>query len=382
MAAFSVVVGLDVFEDIGPSLLPGLVTDPMHLLNLQGMEEAFHGSIVITVALLAHATEEAVLVQERLIVQRGILAAPIGVEDQPRYGTAPEDGHGQGGYHQRPGDPLAHRPAHHGSRVQIQHYRQVEPAFTGPEVGYIRYPLLVRAGGREVLFQPIRRYRERVFGLGRRLEAACRPRPEAHGPHPLSDAPATDPPALGLQVQRNPGRAITAPMVVKEPLNSRIKTPVLGGSVRLWRPLPGVIPAAAHLQYPTHRRHLKHHLMRLDEGVPYRDSLAKPGLSTVEGYAAAFFKIATSSSRCANRRFSRVSSAACSACSAAAPFRSRYRASQLCSKLSPMSSSRATTAALCPASTRLTACSRNSGVNFLRTDFSLMVMHHLVIVTH
>ena len=76
MAAFSVVVGLDVFEDIGPGLLPGLVADPMHLLHLQGMEDAFHGSIVITVALLAHATEEAVLVEERLIVKGGILAAP------------------------------------------------------------------------------------------------------------------------------------------------------------------------------------------------------------------------------------------------------------------------------------------------------------------
>ena len=311
MAAFSVVVGRDVFEDLGPGLLPGLVAPPMHLLHLQGMEEAFHGRMVITVALLAHTTEETVLFEARLIVQGGVLAAPIGMEHPPRCGTAPEDGHGQSGYHQLPGDPRAHRPTPHGSSVPIQHYRQVEPAFTGPEVGDIRYPLLVRAGGREVLFQPIRRYRDGVFGRGRRLEAACRPRPEAHGPHPLSDSPPTDPPALGLEVQGDAGRAITAPMVVKESLNSRIKTPVFGGSVRLWRPLPGVIPAPTYPQNSAHRRHCQQPGMRLDEGVPYRDSLAT--------YAAAVFRIATASSRCANRRFSRVRSAAGSACSAAAP---------------------------------------------------------------
>jgi hypothetical protein len=73
MTAFPVVVGLDVFKDIGPSRLPRRVADLVHLLYLQGMEEACHGRMVITVALLAYATEEAVLVQERLIVQRGIL---------------------------------------------------------------------------------------------------------------------------------------------------------------------------------------------------------------------------------------------------------------------------------------------------------------------
>jgi len=43
MTAFPVVVGLDVFKDIGPGCLPRRVADPVHLLHLQGMEEAFHG---------------------------------------------------------------------------------------------------------------------------------------------------------------------------------------------------------------------------------------------------------------------------------------------------------------------------------------------------
>jgi len=67
-----------------------------------------------------------------------------------------------------------------------------------------------------------------MLGLRGGLEASGGPRPEAHGPHPLSDSPPTHPPALGLQIQRDPGRAITAPVRVKEPLNVSVQTPVFG----------------------------------------------------------------------------------------------------------------------------------------------------------
>jgi len=74
MAAFWVVVGLDVVEDIGPSCRSGRVTGPMHLLHLQSMEDAFHGGMVITVALFTHTAEEAMLLKDRLVVRPRVRA--------------------------------------------------------------------------------------------------------------------------------------------------------------------------------------------------------------------------------------------------------------------------------------------------------------------
>lgn len=59
----------------------------------QGMEEAWHGGMVVTVTLSAHAAEQALLLKERLVIQRRVLATPIGMKNQPGWGAAPEQGH-------------------------------------------------------------------------------------------------------------------------------------------------------------------------------------------------------------------------------------------------------------------------------------------------
>ena len=217
-----------------------------------------------------------------------------------------------GRHHQVLGDPFRHGPADHGSGIEVQHDCQIQPR---PQVGDVSHPLLVGARGGEVLLQPVGRHRQAMLRLRGRFETSCRSRPKPHGPHPVSHPPSADTPTLGLQIQRDTGRAVTAPVLSKESLNVSVQTPVLGSSGRLWRLPPGIIAAPTYPEHPTQGRHRKHPFMGLDEGVPYRDSLTK--------YAAAFFRIATSSSRWANRRLSCETSAACSACKASAPWRWR-----------------------------------------------------------
>ena len=45
--------------------------------------------------------------------------------------------HGEGRFGQIHGQPMAHRPADHEARIQIEGHGQVEPAFCGPHVGEV-----------------------------------------------------------------------------------------------------------------------------------------------------------------------------------------------------------------------------------------------------
>src|SRR5574343_1092779 len=65
--------------------------------------------------------------------------------------------------------------------------------------------------------------------------------------------------------------------------------------------LPGVITTGMHIHNVTEPAHRLLHFVRLDERVPYRDSLAK--------YAAAFFKMSRSSLTRVNSAFRRRISA-------------------------------------------------------------------------
>ena len=54
---------------------------PPDQFSLDGFEERFDGSVVVTIALPAHRYFEAVLAQDLLIIMRTILAAAIRVLD-------------------------------------------------------------------------------------------------------------------------------------------------------------------------------------------------------------------------------------------------------------------------------------------------------------
>src|SRR3990172_11071377 len=93
MPALPVVPGLDVGED---RLTGGVAGAPVGLedqLYLQRGEEALGDGVVPAVAFLAHARDEPVRRQERLVGAAGVLAAAIGVMQQPRTRPAIRERH-------------------------------------------------------------------------------------------------------------------------------------------------------------------------------------------------------------------------------------------------------------------------------------------------
>jgi hypothetical protein len=50
---------------------------------------------------------------------------------------------------------VAHGPAHDTARVQVHDHCCIQPAFSRPDVGEVRCPLLVRAMGLEVALQMV-----------------------------------------------------------------------------------------------------------------------------------------------------------------------------------------------------------------------------------
>ena len=62
-------------------------------LDLQAVVPTLHSRIVVTVAFLTHASDEAMGLQEAPIVMRAVLAAAVGVEDNAAGPLAPPERH-------------------------------------------------------------------------------------------------------------------------------------------------------------------------------------------------------------------------------------------------------------------------------------------------
>src|SRR3954471_22909554 len=95
---------------------------------------------------------------------------------------------------------IADGPADHPPRKQIQHHSEVEPALARPQIGDIRFPLLVRALGREVLLEEIGSDREGMMAVGSAFEAPRLPSLEAILAHQPSRAASPYLQALILQL--------------------------------------------------------------------------------------------------------------------------------------------------------------------------------------
>jgi len=76
--------------------LQGSIFPEIDLLGLDGLEKALSGSVVVRIALVGHADQEAVLEERLHIVVRGILDASIRVMNGSLGGTAICNGHLEG----------------------------------------------------------------------------------------------------------------------------------------------------------------------------------------------------------------------------------------------------------------------------------------------
>ena len=82
MSAVAVVEGFDVIEDLHASLSAGVEATAIDQLQFEGAPEAFHGGIIVAIALAAHRGEQTSVGQCLTIIVGGVLNAAVGMEEQ------------------------------------------------------------------------------------------------------------------------------------------------------------------------------------------------------------------------------------------------------------------------------------------------------------
>jgi len=184
----------------------------------------------------------------------GVLAAAIGVVDQPRRRAAGAQGHGERVEGQRRAQVVGQRPADDAPRVRVAQHGEGQPARTRRQLRAVAEPEAVRPRRREVARHQVRRGDVRWRRDGR---AGASPPVTADAPgrvpqagHALAGTADTVRP----QRRRHPRRA-------RRPAAARIR----GGDVRrhgLVGPgagrdpaaRPGVVGRAGHIQDPAQQR--------------------------------------------------------------------------------------------------------------------------------
>ena len=135
MAPDGIVEPVDVATNSLVGSLAGVEDGPPDELGFQGLEERLHHGVVIAIPLAGHRDQDAVLVELGLIIDRAILAAAIGVMDQPGCWTAHGQGSAQSGESQVAMQPVAGCPADNPSCEQVDNDGEVQPAFAAPHIG-------------------------------------------------------------------------------------------------------------------------------------------------------------------------------------------------------------------------------------------------------
>src|ERR1700690_1536767 len=369
-----IVEPLHVVEQICSGFVPSPVDPAADPLGLQAREEALHGRVVPHVATSAHAARDTEFDEQCLELFTGVLATLIRVMQQLLGPATSPDRHDQ-----RIGDQLrchvlAHRPTHHASREQIQHDREVQPAFLRPDVREIRYPALV---GRRRLELPIQQVRcNRMLRPHTRVArepaslAAGLQAPRKHQPCNSVLAAAMAP---GDQITPH-ARTPIRPVALLEAVTDRSHERTVGPSTFTLGPAhPLVEPSPRHRQCLAHLLRLPGTAVLRDERESHCGSLAKK--------AMAFFKMSRSALVRANSLRRRASSASSGfiwprpgkACVLSA-FASR---THLPITFAPMPRSLAACAAVMPRSvTSLTASTLNSRVNTLLVPIPHLRDHH------
>ena len=96
--------------------------------------------IVPAVSFATHRRLHAVALERGLEFVAAVLAAPVRVEDQSERWLAPEPRHAQSIRDQTGLHVRLHAPAHHLLAEEVDHGSQVQPAFTGGDVGDVAAP--------------------------------------------------------------------------------------------------------------------------------------------------------------------------------------------------------------------------------------------------
>src|SRR5664279_1024692 len=339
--------------------------------HLQRTEQRLRAGVVPAVALAAHRRRNAMLFEYLTEVGAGVLAAAIAMEDQPRLLTwiALEPGHLESIDHKVTLHIRPHRPAHHSTAEQIDHYSQEQPAFLGRNIGQITNPRLVGRGHDELAIKHVGRNRKTVLAvsggnaeppLATSLDTVLLHQPLhpkfAHANALRPQLPPDARPSIRAAILRIDGADMNQQCSVAE-------VPALG-NIHTPRPV-FMVARDAHQQYPALNTDRPDQLVALNKGVLHFWLFAK--------YAVAFPRmsrsIVTRANSARRRLFSICSAVTCGL--PLAPFKvpARYSLTQLPNVCSTTPRLRAADAWLWPDSTSRAASCLNSSVYLPRFPF-------------
>lgn len=241
-----VVKGFDVAENGCLGGVPGGEMLKVDTFTFETGEEILRHSVVIGIALAGHALPETVVLQGLPVGGRGILDAPVGVENQALLRPLPPDGHAQGVEGQFGVNAVRKGVANNLFEAQVLDDGEIQPALAGGDVGNIPHPCLVWLGELEITAQQIGSHRVPVVGIGCPLvgfPAHGMDIPLLHQPmDPLTRAVESRLQQLVQAVQ--PQRRVQLVQPQKLPQYSL----VFQAATAAPAPLPGIITAPGHLQ--------------------------------------------------------------------------------------------------------------------------------------
>jgi len=166
MQALAVIEAHDVVSHVVDGLLMiGIITPP-NTLHLQVEKEPFHHGIIPTIPLSAHTAYQTVTAKHVSVFLAGILAAPVGMDDQAGCRLALANRHLQSHAHQLGRHAGRHRPADDLTRIQVQYGGQIQPAAPRADIGDIRHPSLIGRRRRKSAIQYVVEYRQVVLAVG------------------------------------------------------------------------------------------------------------------------------------------------------------------------------------------------------------------------
>ena len=111
----------------------------MDKFDLEGVEEAFHWGIIVTIARAAHRGRRTDRGQVVDIGARCVLRSAIRVTDETAVGSLPLGSH----HHGRQSNSVAcdaHCPSNDLAGCKVEHRGQIQPPFTGRDIGNVGEP--------------------------------------------------------------------------------------------------------------------------------------------------------------------------------------------------------------------------------------------------
>ena len=130
MAPDGIVEPVDIAANGPVGFLACVEDGPPDELGFQGLKERLHHGVVVSIPLAGHRDQDAVLAELGLIVDRAILASPVGMMDQPCYWMAHGQGFAQRGEGQVPMQPVACCPTDDAACEQVDDNGEIQPTFT------------------------------------------------------------------------------------------------------------------------------------------------------------------------------------------------------------------------------------------------------------